>query len=393
MKKQQLKPVHIPVALLALLLPAGPAGCTLNKIIDDTPHPCNDQDCSGHGSCIVIRNDIAVCICDPGYEPDGLACVDPDTPAPDSIFSETVSGLEPGEFQPLDGNTPEGFDSYGDLVKAHASDADRWSDSAHWDSGRRRVFMYADRNEAVFIAYLADTNEWRILSTQGPRSQKYVYGSVGLDPGGFYYKFGTADGKRTLYRYSIPHDFWITVETVFPGTATGWAHTDPIEWHDALNSLVYIRVNEVFGFQDGEWQKYGDAAVDGYHSSAQYNRTRREMMFIGGNKSRSKVSLLDDEGVILDLEDAPFEFSIANSSLTYDPLTGNYLVVLKTDVRVMWELDPSIDEWRMVFDWTEEGWPFDNYGGIVPVPIDDYGVILWLNPGGPKLYLHKSVFN
>lgn len=44
--------------------------------------PCSGVSCSGHGSCLVANGDTPVCICDSGYHPEGLDCVEnnPDEP-------------------------------------------------------------------------------------------------------------------------------------------------------------------------------------------------------------------------------------------------------------------------------------------------------------------------
>ena len=89
--------------------------------------------------------------------------------------------------------------------------------------------------------------------------------------------------------------------------------------------------------------------------------------------------------------EAPFDISIKNHSLTYDPLSGNYLV-LRRNQRQLYEYQPDRDEWRLAMDWSKSGWPFGAYGFEVPIVIDDLGVILWQYAPGPLLYRHRSVF-
>ncbi|WP_019023434.1 MULTISPECIES: hypothetical protein [unclassified Thioalkalivibrio] len=314
--------------------------------------------------------------------------------ANDSALARLAAGLQPGELAPLDAGLPEGFQRYHDFLRAYSIDPDTWNDSAHWHPERRQAFMFGDRGSTpVFITYSEDQHEWRYLSAEGPPPFAHVYGGVALDPErGHYYKISAGRSQRTLHRYSIAEDRWELATRSLPGPGGGWEHTDPIEWHDALDQLIYIRENQVYGLRDGRWTEHGKVAVDGYHSSAQYNRVRDEMLFIGGNKSRNKVSLLDANGAVRDLGDAPFVFGIMNGSLTYDPQTGNYLVLRAGRTRELWELDPDKDEWRKAADWGGQRWPFDRYGGIVPVPIDDFGVILWLNQAGPLLHRHQSAF-
>lgn len=46
--------------------------------------PCDGILCSGHGRC-VVESQVAFCACDPGFEPEGLMCVDPTDPAPTTL--------------------------------------------------------------------------------------------------------------------------------------------------------------------------------------------------------------------------------------------------------------------------------------------------------------------
>ncbi len=61
--------------LVATLM--GISGCGDDSGSSD---PCKDVDCSGHGRCAVTTEDTAVCLCDPGYRSEGLACVEETDP-------------------------------------------------------------------------------------------------------------------------------------------------------------------------------------------------------------------------------------------------------------------------------------------------------------------------
>jgi hypothetical protein len=134
-----------------------------------------------------------------------------------------------------------------------------------------------------------------------------------------------------------------------------------MEWHEKLDMLVAINQrHKVLGFRDGESKFIGESAVDGYHSVG-YNRKRGDMLFAGGNHSRRKVSLIGPDGKIRNLRDAPFDISIRNASVTYDPKSGNYLIMLRNQ-RQMYELSPDLDEWRLAKEWGEPEWPFGRHG-------------------------------
>lgn len=309
-------------------------------------------------------------------------------------IGQLAASLEAGRFVPLEAGLPEGFERYYDFLRATTFDPDTWNDSAHWDEKRQIGLLYGDRKKSVFMAYSAQDHRWRHLPLDnGPAPFAHVYGKVALDPEqGHYYKMSAFRAPRILHRYIIDEERWEVASQDFPGKSSGWEHTDPIEWHDALGRLIYIRENHLYGWRDGQWAEYGKVAVHGYHSAAQYNPVRREMLFIGGNNSRNKVSVLDAGGQVRDLGEAPFNFGIHFSSLTYDPQTGHYLVLQASNMRILWELDAERGEWRKARAWTAGNWPFSDQGGIVPMPIQPLGVILWLHQDGPKLYRHPSAF-
>lgn len=51
--------------------------------------PCDGITCSGHGDCVVTAG-AAACVCEAGFDPDGLACVDPANPTTDQIVQHGV---------------------------------------------------------------------------------------------------------------------------------------------------------------------------------------------------------------------------------------------------------------------------------------------------------------
>ena len=63
------KLIKMSIACLAVLV----AGCGGGG--ESEEDPCRDQDCSGHGTC-VMKAESATCDCDDGYHAEGLACVE-----------------------------------------------------------------------------------------------------------------------------------------------------------------------------------------------------------------------------------------------------------------------------------------------------------------------------
>ena len=316
-------------------------------------------------------------------------------PSSDNRLAQLATSLEPGEFVPLDSKASEGEPTLGQLLRGYRPDGsgapsiDTWTDSAHWDPLRQRTFFQGLRQSNRFISYDATRDAWEEFSLDQPNAPPlferfgHIYGRTALDweRGHFYRLAGS-----TLHRYVIDEERWEKFENSPIG---GYIS---IDWHYGLDMLVGLANHDLHGFREGQWFPRGRADVHGYHSSAQYNSVRNDMLFIGGNHSRRNVNVLNAEGGLLRMADAPFDFGISQDSLTYDPLSGNYIVLHRD--RRLWEYNPDRDEWRVARDFNEpdSGWPFGRYWAVVPIPIDELGVIMWQFSGNPRIYLHETVF-
>ncbi len=70
---------------------------------NDTTNPCENIDCSGHGSC-VPSGDNAICICEPGYTAVGTTCVENNTdPCADVVCENTWEECKEGACVAKDG--------------------------------------------------------------------------------------------------------------------------------------------------------------------------------------------------------------------------------------------------------------------------------------------------
>jgi hypothetical protein len=322
------------------------------------------------------------------------------TAVPAGEFEKTplarlAAQLKPGEMRPLQTRLPDGVTQFGELLAGihrdgrRAPPIDTWTDSAYWDPLRKRTFFQGLRKSNRFISYRAVPNVWEeisLLQENAPPTYEqfgHLYGRTALDwrRGHFYRLVGA-----NLHRYVIDEDRW---EAFRGGPLYG---TIAISFHEAMDMVVGTTRHKLHGFGDGRWQPLGQTRVHGYHSSAKYNPKRRDMLFIGGNESRNTVDLLTANGQIRALADAPFTFGISQDDLTHDPITGHYLVLHRS--RMLWEHHPEQDEWRVALDLSGNGgrpWPFGG-GGVVPIPIDELGVIFWQLGGHPLIYRHRSVF-
>ena len=312
-----------------------------------------------------------------------------------SQLARLANQLPPGRFTLLAPQLVDGGTDLRPLLRGYRADGssappiDTWTDSAQWDSLRKKVFFQGLRQSNRFLVYDALADIWHELDLDvpnaPPRFERYghLYGRTALDAkrGHFYRLVG-----KTLHRFHIDTAKWERFgETPLAGYIS-------IDWHEGLDLLIGLHENEVHGFRDGHWYRLGTSNVHGYHSSAKFNPKRNEMLFIGGNHSRRSASILDGQGRIQAAPEVPFEFSISRDNLTYDPESGHFLV-LRQNHRELWEFEPDSGQWQlaMTMDDEEHTWPFSRHGGVVPVPIEELGIILWLNDSGPQIYRHRKV--
>lgn len=313
-----------------------------------------------------------------------------------SHVATLAAQLAPGSFRKLSSSLPPGVAQFSDLLKGSRPDGrsappiDTWTDDAQWDPQRKRAFFQGLRQSNRFLTYRALDNTWEELSLEQPNAPPlferfgHLYGRTALDwrRGHFYRLVG-----NTLHRYAIDERRW---ETFTDAPIGGYISLD---WHESLDMLVGLaRGGTLHGFRDGKWRSIGPTDVDGYHSSAKYNAKRRDMLFLGGNKSLHSVGMLTADGKVKRMQDAPFAFSIRTDDLLHDPRSGNYLV-LHHD-RVLWEYNPDKDEWRIAMQAGSNtaDWPFETKAGIVPIVVDELGIIVWLTGSGPVAYKHRSIF-
>lgn len=310
-----------------------------------------------------------------------------------SPIGRLAEQVEPGTIVRIETDLPRGMTKLSDLFRVRVDDGrrlsiDGWTDSAHWDPQRKRTFFIGMRLYKKFISYDAINNAWEELGWEGeppPKFEKFghVYGRTALDwKRGHYYWLSPGN---VLSRYLIDDARWEAIRDVPIG---GYIS---MEWHEKLDELIAITPGgKVFAFREGSTRQVGESVVDGYHSVGEYNRTRGEMLFAGGNHSLRKVSAIAADGTIRTLRDAPFDISIKNTSLTYDPVSGNYLF-FQLNLRQVHEYDPVRDEWRIARRWSKSEWPFGAYGLYTPVAIDELGIVFMQSESGNQVYRHRPV--
>ncbi|MDZ7803437.1 hypothetical protein [Thiohalophilus sp.] len=341
----------------------------------------------------------------------------------DTALARLAAKLAPGEFRKLNANLPDAFETYHDFLRhTFTSDCpDQWGEQGHWHRGRGQAFFLGDRTQSaqqrdpddddiVFVSYLAGENRWVHNSKTGVRDSNdhHPYSQMALDEKrDRYYRIKNDTawvydiGADTRKGYEGPQA-WTRVNHVFPGGGNS-----PKEVHEALDRIVMADEDgNVYGINPDD---FSDQILLGtrpgqnsYQSLMTYNRVRNELLWIGGTYSttRQMVTLVDAQGNVVAKNDAPSEVvtNISKARIFYDPTTGNYLLLDDRGAStkgVLWEYSPSLDEWRVAVDFAQETtieWP-GNYCGHVMIPLDEYGVIMWMTRYGTRLYRHKSIFS
>jgi hypothetical protein len=189
----------------------------------------------------------------------------------------------------------------------------------------------------------------------------------------------------------------------------------PAEWHEGLDMLVRPQAQKNNMAKLGGWKNDGlgwrDLGSlgnhDPYHATMHYNRTRGDMLLVGGSGTDAdyrRVTLIDANGGIHRKADIPLDpvtnRPIFNTrlgqdmvSLFHDPISGNYLYKTQTQI---WEYNPELDEWRFNLEVlaAENKYMYPgNYFGWVLIPMEDTGTVALLNYYRDQILRIKSVFS
>ncbi|TDY03802.1 hypothetical protein EDC23_0172 [Thiohalophilus thiocyanatoxydans] len=340
----------------------------------------------------------------------------------DTALARLATKLAPGESRELNARVPDEFETYNNFLRhTFTSDCpDQWGEQGHWHRGRGQSFFLGDRTQStqqrdpddddiVFVSYLAGENRWVHNSKTGVRDSNdhHPYSQMALDEKrDRYYRIK----NDAVWVYDIEADThegyegpqaWSRVNQSFPANTNS-----PKEVHEALDHIVMADdKGNVYGVNPDDFSDQTllgtRSGQSGYQSLMTYNRVRNELLWIGGTNSNSMrmVTLVDAQGNVVAKRNAPDEVStgIASVRVFYDPSSGNYLLLDNIGSQtpgILWEYSPVKDEWRVAADFSkpEHDWWPGPYCGHVMIPLDGYGVTMWMTRYGTRVYRHKSVF-
>lgn len=341
--------------------------------------------------------------------PNGTTTLDPNQTLDGTVLKTITDGMNPGEFFYLEGGAndpalPDGYTSYqGVQMSGTKNDSsDFWGTVAVWVPSLTRVYQILDRtpgtdaeHSVALSGYDAQSHAW-VRNTVPDRSNQsfgapHIYNHWAVDPDRL--KKYRPDGT-TLWVYDMQTDQWS--QEAWSGWAVG--RTNAIAYHDNLGEMLGLDGDGVVIAWDPDadsTRQLGSNANDtGRHAVAVYNRVRNEALFAGGDNV-AHLTLVASDGTVTS-GSTPTSVYNGDSSphsrlfLTYDPLSGNYLMFYET-TRELWEYDADADQWQLALSLSGTGDDYPGFHGYLMAAIPEAGVIMWNHRSSPRLYKHATV--
>lgn len=280
------------------------------------------------------------------------------------------------------------------LVPPQGSGNDlEYSDKGIWNPTTKVVLFYGGAHcgggscpgSDEIIQYSETTNTWTNLPNSS-LGTGHTYQHPTFDP-------STQELYTASYNSTSIHKFttsWTLLTSVPVGSVQ---ITHVLQHFPELSSLIFVNNR----FSTGVWRYHlgtstwtqlaTQAQLPGlgpYHIAGNYSPVHHAMIFGGGNNS-TKVWKLDSAGVVSSMPDAPVPYGPSLSSLTYDPVSGDFLIVNGTDGTV-YAQKFAAGTWSSVSGATA---PYRSAAGGALVPISTHGVVMAITNTNIYLYKHS----
>ncbi|PCJ58125.1 MAG: hypothetical protein COA79_13975 [Planctomycetota bacterium] len=306
-------------------------------------------------------------------------------------LSKLALKMKPGTWAKLDTIAPAKLWRVGSVGRKPHLDIHGWTDDGAWDSRTGQFIFMGFRLALKCIAYSEETNEWRTIPERFKWPRKNAFGHIYSNNAhdfirGVYYHH--IAGSKLVYGYDLKSKKW---EGLPPIPMKKGKMASSLEYFPELGGLVrHGHDKKLYLYNDKKknWSTLGQTQVCGYHSMARYNSQRKELLLAGGGGSPNTIEVVDSKGNIKRLDDCPSELNIRGDKLTYDPVSGRYLIIVIKDKK-FYELDSEKNEYRLISEWTDN-MPISSYAVCAPIP--EYGVIMFAateRRKGVMLYKHK----
>jgi hypothetical protein len=166
--------------------------------------------------------------------------------------------------------------------------------------------------------------------------------------------------------------------------------TPSLTWFPDVNGgqgvLMFLGNSGALAQYDGiSWRSISGISLGSINSFSEYNPVLKKVWIGGGNGTGKKHYLLDTNMVVTPLPNAPFELGNGIAYHTCDPVSGNFLVFVKS-TKAWWEFNPVAGTWETITDMT----PVFTFPStdLFHVPIPEYGVILFFFHSGSAKYVY-----
>lgn len=258
-----------------------------------------------------------------------------DTPK-QTHLAQVIAGMKPGSWAEL--KTEE---YTAELLKAQNHHILEYAGAATWDPTSRQVLFVGQGHYSAlkFIAYSENTNAWALQSTpswwagdpktgKGPIGHAYYNNSIDQARGLLYLH---QSGTRFVHRFDIAKEKWTTLPDI-KDAAVG--HGTAIAHFPERSGVMRILGGAVHFFDETKntWARLSDKTPMGpYHNIALYGAAKKIMLFGGGNGSKD-LYRMDADGTITKLKPAPVEIGINTAVVTSDPVSGDFLILHKSDM-------------------------------------------------------------
>jgi hypothetical protein len=265
-----------------------------------------------------------------------------------------------------------------------------WTDSGAWDPIHHRLRWVggpgtccANPADYKLITYDEATDTWTVQITPFSGSGHSYDGNAYNPVAGVHY-FGLMGSPNI----NIWNDTsWSTLPTA-PFGAT----TPSITWFPDINNrnggLVFLSDGGNLAWFDGSaWHRLAAFTLGGIDGFTEYNPVLKKV-WVGGEDTKTSY-LLDTNLILHKCADAPVSLGNGTSLHTCDPVSGNFLVYIRS-AQIWYEYNPVTDTWSRITDMLPV-FSFGTTADLFHVPIPEYGVILFFDFSWPSksIYLYR----
>lgn len=306
-------------------------------------------------------------------------------PVQATALGEQAAQMSPGQWLRLNTVGDASGLTY-DLLNTSTGSTLAYLDKGKWDPFLRRAFFIgqgASKGDQKFIQYDEASNRWSQLPDpywEGGNGHGYQHNTINPATGDLYYrKFNTTN----FYRLDRASGQWSQLPAPsinYVGVAGG------LEYFPEMGGLVFVSCMNVAVFVNDRWTTLynGTLPMAQYNNVTIYSKQHQVVYLGGGNNSRDLYKLTANQAVVR-IPDPPTPVGVNSTVTTVDPVTGNLLIFTGN---AAYQYSNSASTWSRL---TLNGSPITTVSEVVAIPIDTYGVIMFLklNSGKPDVWLYR----